>query len=271
MSYHNVAQDYYGDDAWNCYYSLIYGNGTSEWGPDAYLTEKGEAAAVNNSKLIKSLLADDFPLPQSFYSSPFTRAADTLVLTWKDLVLDTGYASPIFKESLRETIGLHTCDQRRSKAYLSARYPQFQFEHGFIASETDLLWTKDEQETDEGKFYRARSFLDDVFASDDSTFISATAHSGIIGGLLSAVGHRKFSLATGAIIPVVVKRESRLDFVPVQENNSVTIGPSSTAPTCATAISSTIPSDVAYSTTTANEAKNVFTVTTVVSTTATSN
>ncbi|GMG20585.1 unnamed protein product [Ambrosiozyma monospora] len=100
---------------------------------------------------------------------------------------------------------------------------------------------------------------------------ATTAHSGIIGGLLSAVGHRKFSLATGAIIPVVVKRESRLDFVPVQENNSVTIGPSSTAPTCATAISSTIPSDVAYSTTTANEAKNVFTVTTVVSTTATSN
>lgn len=243
--YHNVAESYYGTPLWNCYYSLLDGNGTSQWGPDAYLTEKGIDNAINNSYLIKSLIADDFPLPQSFYSSPFTRAADTLVLTWADLILDSGYNTPIFKEALRETIGLHTCDKRRSKAYLENRYPDFEFETGFY--DEDLLWTKDTQEDDGAKVLRARQFLDDLFASDENTYISVTAHSGVGSAILSAIGHRSFKLATGAIIPLVVRRESILGFTPPTSTFSISIGPSGTAPACSASYS-TVPSSVAFAT-----------------------
>ncbi|GME99899.1 unnamed protein product [Ambrosiozyma monospora] len=103
QAWHNAANDFYGEAFW-CYYGLFAGNGTVTWGPDPELTPKGIASAKNNSVLIKSLIPEGFPLPQSFYSSPLTRAADTLNYTWFDLVLEPGYVSPMFKESLREWI-----------------------------------------------------------------------------------------------------------------------------------------------------------------------
>lgn len=49
--------------------------------------------------------------------------------------------------------------------------------------------------------------LNDIFASDDNAFVSLTTHSGAITSILEVTGHRKFPLATGAVIPVVVKAE----------------------------------------------------------------
>jgi len=54
---------------------------------------------------------------------------------------------------------------------------------------------------------RAKAVLDDVFASDPKTWVSVTAHSGAITRLLAALNHRAFRLATGQIIPVLVKAE----------------------------------------------------------------
>ncbi|CDK24068.1 unnamed protein product [Kuraishia capsulata CBS 1993] len=271
--YHNVAESYYGTPAWNCYWSLLTGNGTSTWGPDAGLTPKGVFQAQNNSDLIKSLLPYGFPLPQNFYSSPMTRAADTLTYTWNDIALKTGFVSPIFKESLRETIGLHRCDERRSKTYLKERYPDFQFENGFV--EDDLLWTKDTQEPDGAKVLRLTSFLNDLWASDPSTYVSVTAHSGVGSALLSAVGHRSFSLSTGAIIPIVVRRDSILGFVPPSNATTVSVGTSATAPSCTVSIGSLASSKTAslysqfskdyYQT----ESYSVLTVTSISTTTAT--
>lgn len=51
-----------------------------------------------------------------------------------------------------------------------------------------------------------RKFLDQVFAVDDSTYISMTAHSGAIRNILKVLGHREFGLQTGGVIPVLIKR-----------------------------------------------------------------
>ena len=54
---------------------------------------------------------------------------------------------------------------------------------------------------------RMKKLLDDIFAHDDSTYISFTTHSGSIASLLRVVGHREFRLPTGAVIPVLIKAE----------------------------------------------------------------
>jgi len=47
--------------------------------------------------------------------------------------------------------------------------------------------------------------LDDLFAHDANTWLSITSHSGEIRSLLRVLGHREFSLGTGAVIPVLVE------------------------------------------------------------------
>ena len=54
-----------------------------------------------------------------------------------------------------------------------------------------------------------RKLLDDIFANDDSTYMSFTTHSGSIASLLRVIGHREFRLPTGAVIPVLIKTESK--------------------------------------------------------------
>ncbi|GME82844.1 unnamed protein product [[Candida] boidinii] len=58
---------------------------------------------------------------------------------------------------------------------------------------------------------------------------------------------RSFKLATGAIIPLVVRRESILGFTPPTSTFSISIGPSGTAPACSASYS-TVPSSVAFAT-----------------------
>ncbi|GME84621.1 unnamed protein product [Ambrosiozyma monospora] len=183
-AWHNVANDFYGDAYW-CYYSVFNGDGNMTWGPDPYLTPNGEAVAQNNSVLIKSLIKDDFPLPQAFYSSPFTRCADTLNYTWYDIALAPGYVTPVFKEVLREQIGGGTSELRRDRAYLEERYPGWDFEANFPYNDT--MYSPDWDETNAGMQWRGRFFLDDMFQTEESTFISATAH-GSIGAERRKIG-----------------------------------------------------------------------------------
>ena len=52
-----------------------------------------------------------------------------------------------------------------------------------------------------------KKLLDDIFAHDESTYISFTTHSGSIASILRVIGHREFRLPTGAVIPVLIKGE----------------------------------------------------------------
>ena len=111
----------------------------------------------------------------------------------------------IDEQLLRETTGLHTCDKRSTKSAIEAEYPLYRIEPGF--AEEDPLYDPLTRESNSARSARLRDFLFDVFATDESMFISFTAHSGCITSILEVVGHREFPLATGAVIPVLVRVE----------------------------------------------------------------
>jgi broad specificity phosphatase PhoE len=147
------------------------------------------------------------PLPQSYYVSPLDRALHTAQLTFSSVATPPKHTfNPIVKELLREANGIHTCDRRSSRTYIASNYPAYYtIEPGF--SEEDLLWVPDLRESDSAQTARLGELLDDVFSHDGSTFISMTSHGGAIAAILRVVGHRRFSLRTGAVLPVLLRVE----------------------------------------------------------------
>ncbi|KAK9428559.1 histidine phosphatase superfamily [Lipomyces doorenjongii] len=205
--YHNTAESYYGTPAWNCYYSQMDGNDTITWA-DAQLTPKGIAQAqAVNAFWAKQITEQSIPTPQKFYSSPLSRCCATAALTFTGLTLPASQPFiPQVKELLREWISGHTCDRRSNMSYIAANYPTFTFEEGF--QEVDPLWNATFVETTSAQNERSRSVLDDIFMNDPSTYISITTHSGEAASILSVLGHRPFSLSTGAVIPILVRAET---------------------------------------------------------------
>ncbi|KAI4276528.1 MAG: hypothetical protein LQ337_002410 [Flavoplaca oasis] len=205
--YHNAAESYYGTPAWNCYWSLVDGNGTVRW-DDAQVTPEGvkQALAVN-AFWASELKIQKVPPPRSYYTSPLTRCLTTANLTFSGLDLPSRHPFvPVVKEFLREGISGHTCDRRGSKSYIQQAFPNYRIEPGF--TETDQLWQAYRREVEIDQDIRSKAVLDDVFSTDDETYISITSHSGEIASLLRVLGHRPFRLATGAVIPVLVKAET---------------------------------------------------------------
>ena len=74
---------------------------------------------------------------------------------------------------------------------------------------------------------RLKKLLDDIFTHDHSTFISLTAHGGAIGSIVNVIGHRKFALQTGAVMPVFIRAVTKAGAAPV-----VPIDPPIKAPEC---------------------------------------
>lgn len=143
---------------------------------------------------------------ESYYVSPLTRCLQTANYTFGGIDVPVEHPFiPTIKEGFREGMTVHTCNWRSNKTYIHETFPTFEFEPGF--TEDDHLWSPVDSETDEAELVRAKEVLDDVFRDDDKTWISITAHSGIITRLLKALNHREFSLSTGQIIPVLVKAE----------------------------------------------------------------
>ncbi|KAJ3551114.1 hypothetical protein NM688_g4921 [Phlebia brevispora] len=166
--YHNVAESIYGSVTWDDYWSKINSDGNITWGPDAELTLLGIAQARSLSSAWRFQAEAGVPLPQSFYVSPLTRALDTLNATWGDWVLTRpDIPAPVVIEGLRETIGVHTCDMRRSKTFIAHRYPSWSFEEGF--AEADPFWTPDTRETADAQQARARRALVEILGQDDAT------------------------------------------------------------------------------------------------------
>ncbi|KAL8734117.1 MAG: hypothetical protein Q9166_001602 [cf. Caloplaca sp. 2 TL-2023] len=181
--YHNAAESYYGTPAWNCYYSILDGNGTVNWA-DARLTSKGITQALGvNAFWASEIKNQKIPMPQSYYTSPLTRCLTTANLTFSGLDLPSRHPFvPTVKEFFREGISGHTCDRRGSKSYILDAYPRYKIEPGF--AETDQLWEAYHGETQVDQDIRSRAALDDVFSGDSETYISITSHSGEIASLL---------------------------------------------------------------------------------------
>ncbi|KAI0067864.1 phosphoglycerate mutase-like protein [Artomyces pyxidatus] len=200
--YHNVAEEKYGEHAWNAKWSLLDGDGSFTWGPDPPLTPLGEDQARRANAAWKTEISNGIPVPQRFYCSPMKRALRTHELTF-DGVFTEPRPTPVIVENCREEYGEHTCDKRRTRSEIHAEFPAFVFEEGF--AEEDLLWTE-VRETKQHVDTRAKHILDMVFTKDvDATYISITAHSGLINGVLRVIGRGNYKLATGGIIVVVVK------------------------------------------------------------------
>ncbi|CAG8248841.1 unnamed protein product [Penicillium salamii] len=203
---HNVAEARYGTKLWDEYWSLQDGDSHGQW-VDARLTQKGiEQARVAHDAWVDQLQTG-IPPPQSFYVSPLNRCLQTAHVTFNGLpIAKTTPFRPVIKELLRETMGEHTCDRRSSATDIASEYPHYRFEAGF--EEDDLLWDPKIRESDHHRNKRLRNLLEDIFSTDESTYLSLTAHSGAITSILEVLGHRKFALATGAVIPVLVRAEN---------------------------------------------------------------
>ncbi|KAI1933309.1 putative phosphoglycerate mutase pmu1 [Ophidiomyces ophidiicola] len=207
QGYHNVAESYYGTAAWDCYWSMLDGNGSITW-TDAHLTDQGILDAQIASQAWATQIEGGIPVPESYYTSPLYRCLQTANITFGTLSLPQHNPFiPTVKELLRETIGIHTCDRRSSREYISNSYPSYSIEPGFAQS--DPLWVSKLRESLSATKDRLRTLLDDVFTHDQNTFLSMTAHGGAITAILEVVGHRKFPLVTGAVIPVLVRAEKK--------------------------------------------------------------
>ena len=172
---------------------------------DAHLTPLGRHQAKTVSKFWQNLISSQkMPLPQTYYSSPLTRAMQTAQLTFSGLPLPPSQIfRPVVKEFLREGYGIQSCDSRPTKSYIKTNFPDFRIEDSF--TENDELHSPTRRESLRRHDRRVRALLDDVFAHDESTYISMTSHSGTIEAMLRVVGHSVLSLPPGGVVPVLVK------------------------------------------------------------------
>ncbi|GJJ13716.1 hypothetical protein Clacol_007972 [Clathrus columnatus] len=201
--YHNLAEVRYGSPEWNRHWAKLNGDGKIVWGPDPVLTELGIQQAYNVNEVWKEEQEFGIPLPESLYSSPLTRAVNTAVITFENILfsptgppkLKTNYKRLIKEVKLREVNGVHTCDMRRSRSYLLEKYPHFDIESGF--TEEDELWQPDHRETEEELKARLRQALDEIFANESSTYISITAHGGAIRAIRRVLNVPPRKIPTG--------------------------------------------------------------------------
>ena len=197
--YHNAAETYYGTPAWNvrivyppkchqliqsqCYWSERDGNATVTWA-DAHIDPAGVAQAQKAHAFWASEIAvQKIPTPESYYTSPLYRCLQTSNITFAGLDLPSRHPFiPTIKELFREGISGHTCDRRSNRTFIHESFPTYLIEEGF--SEQDLLWKPLMGEVPTDQDIRSKKVLDDVFGSDDSTYISITSHSGEIASIL---------------------------------------------------------------------------------------
>ena len=90
---------------------------------------------------------------------------------------------------------------RIARAFLNS-HSKKEFAEGF-----DPLWDSSHKEPEDSRFLRLKAALDEIFTNDDSTYITIWAHSGSIVSILEVIGHRKFLLKNGGMIPLVVRAE----------------------------------------------------------------
>ncbi|KAK8861615.1 hypothetical protein IAR55_002438 [Kwoniella newhampshirensis] len=204
QGWHNFAANKYGVDPWEDYWAFLYGDGEITWGPDPELTPLGISQARAVQKCWKEQALVGAPITKEemrWYLSPLTRTGQTMQESWGDMLAGT----PEVWEDFREIYGGHTCDKRSTKTQIQKRFPTFSIEEGF--TENDELWKADDRETDAHMQYRSQRAMDRLFGEDGTkeTFISITGHSAHFRNLLAVLNHQPYPLATGEMIPVVVK------------------------------------------------------------------
>ncbi|KAK3080953.1 hypothetical protein LTS18_011608 [Coniosporium uncinatum] len=119
------------------------------------------------------------------------------------LIAKRFWASRIFEEKMQVPQSYYTSPLSRCTRTANLTFDGLPLPRQYPFDSTDGVLA----ETPVAQDARSTTVLNEVFTSDDSTWISITSHSGEIRSLLRVLGHREFSLSTGAIIPVLVKAE----------------------------------------------------------------
>ncbi|KAI4844605.1 phosphoglycerate mutase family protein [Aureobasidium sp. EXF-8845] len=204
QGYHNAAETRYGTKLWDSYWAKQEGDEYAHWA-DSHLTPLGEQQALDVHAFWTSALTQaKVPAPETYYTSPFYRCLQTSWLSFHNLSLPEDKPfTPIVKELLRETNGVHTCDRRGPSSIIRKDFPSYTLEPGL--PETDVSWTPGYREKPAEHILREHLCLEEIWEGDEKQFLSVTAHSGTIAAVLGAVGHRRFALPTGGVIPIAVK------------------------------------------------------------------
>lgn len=220
--YHNVAESYYGNVAWDCHFSALDGDldRIMTWS-DAHLSREGRRQAREVNTFWHSQTSPEgsqkMSLPQVYLVSPLDRTLETAKITFDGLFparsnsgSDESAFDAIVVEKIREGTGIHTCDRRSSKSYIRSTYPRYNTDMDPSLTELDEFWDPDRREPNSALTQRQREFFDELMqtpallgAADER--VSITSHSGAIAAMLRVLGHREFSLNTGAVIPVFVR------------------------------------------------------------------
>lgn len=187
------------------HWARLNGDGKMTWF-DAHLTEEGKRQALAIAEFLEvSAAQTKMPLPRRRYTSPLARCLETTRLAFSGASAAEEDSKTIIKEGLRERLGVHTCDKRRTRSWIRENYPAFEIEDGF--AEDDVLWKADTRESAEEHVLRINKLLQDIFEDDEEMVISLTAHSGAIRALYSAIGHREVWVGAGAMVPVLIKAQ----------------------------------------------------------------
>lgn len=217
QGYHNQVVDKYGGKAWDEKWHALGTDGTVTYGPDPMLTDMGlKQAAENNEAWKKEVNDHKARIPAKFFASPLQRSCWTHKITWDGIKPND--KETVIVENLRETIGRNLCDKRSSKSEIETRFGPYAFkcEPGF--HEEDNLFTS-QRETNTEQAIRANRFCQSLFESEWDTaqnavdknnaiknsLISTTTHAGTIRLFIVVFGHRRFTISTGGMIPIVVK------------------------------------------------------------------
>ncbi|KAJ5246815.1 hypothetical protein N7468_001798 [Penicillium chermesinum] len=251
--WHNAAESYYGTPAWNCYWAELNGNSSATWF-DASLTNNGIAQALTaHTFWQKEIDEQRIHTPDNYFVSPLLRTLQTANLTFTGLSLPKGSAAfnPTIKELFREGISIHTCDHRHNRSTIHSLFPSWPIEPGF--SEEDELWNGVTAETSDAQDARSAKALGEVFFTSASSkkdmFVSVTSHSGEISSILRVIGHRAFSLNTGAIIPVLIRAKKQGDQHATTSSVPWTVSAHCTVPPVTSASACVCPSSAAPVTT----------------------
>lgn len=221
QGFHNQIVDKYGGKAWDEKWHCLGTDGVVNYAPDPMLTEMGLKQAEENNSAWKREIADfGAPLPAKYFASPLQRSCWTHKITWEGI--KPSDKETLIVENLRETIGRNLCDKRSTCSEIESRFGPYAFRCEPNFSEHDALFTK-ERETNTEQAIRVNRFCQSLFESDwdDTTesvnkleavrnsYISTTTHAGTIRLFIVVFGHRRFTISTGGMIPILVKGTKR--------------------------------------------------------------
>lgn len=168
-----------------------------------------QQAAELNTFWANLVDVDGAPLPEVLYTSPLARCLQTTSLVFSSLMSShSATFQPTVKELLRERITMHTCDFRRSRAWVAESYPNYSIEQGF--TEDDGFRARGGPETKGEHIERKQRALGEIFEeARDSQFLSLTVHSYAIRAIQAAVGAGVCRTREGTSIALLVRGERR--------------------------------------------------------------